>query len=95
MRGSSWESLDVKPNENNRFPNRKIGGKREVAIDTRTIVNHGESSIDLIVKVLRIIRDSMVDAEVVNQIIDSTIKAVDKVVRGIVLSGVRMIETDI
>ncbi|GFU02984.1 hypothetical protein TNCV_1260491, partial [Trichonephila clavipes] len=28
-------------------------------------------------------------------IIDSTFKAVDKVVRGIVLSGVRMIETDI
>ncbi|GFT83461.1 uncharacterized protein TNCV_232271 [Trichonephila clavipes] len=44
---------------------------------------------------MRIMRDSMVDAEVVNRIIDSTIKAVDKVVRGIVLSGVRMIETDI
>ncbi|GFW30457.1 uncharacterized protein TNCV_453951 [Trichonephila clavipes] len=37
----------------------------------------------------------MVDAEVVNLIIDSTIKAVDKVVRGTVLSGVRMIKTDI
>ncbi|GFX78619.1 hypothetical protein TNCV_30591 [Trichonephila clavipes] len=74
---------------------RKIGGKREVTIDTRTIADHGESSIDLRVKVLRIIGDSMVDAEVINRIIDSTIKAVDKVVRGIVLSGVRMIKTDI
>ncbi|GFW98947.1 retrovirus-related Pol polyprotein from transposon 297 [Trichonephila clavipes] len=35
---------------------KKIGGKREVTIDTRTIVDHGESSIDLRVKVLRIIR---------------------------------------
>ncbi|GFX45007.1 uncharacterized protein TNCV_3430561 [Trichonephila clavipes] len=95
IRGSSWESRDIKPNENNRFPNGKIGGKREVTIDTRTIVDHGESSIDLRVKVLWIIRDSMVDAEVVNRIIDATIKAVDKVARGIVLSGVRMIETDI
>ncbi|GFX55884.1 uncharacterized protein TNCV_1427461 [Trichonephila clavipes] len=74
---------------------RKIGGKREKTIDMRTIVDHGESSIDLRVKVLWIIRDSMVDAEVVNRIIDSTIKAVDKVVRGIVLSRFRMIETDI
>ncbi|GFT99388.1 uncharacterized protein TNCV_3357281 [Trichonephila clavipes] len=93
IRGSSRESRDIKPKENNRFPNRKIGGKREVTIDTRIIVNHGESSIDLRVKVLQIIRDSMVDAEVVNRIIDSTTKAVEKVVRGIALSQVRMIET--
>ncbi|GFX65005.1 uncharacterized protein TNCV_451431 [Trichonephila clavipes] len=53
------------------------------------------NSIDLRVKMLRIIRDSMVDAEVVNLIIDSIIKAVDRVVRGTVLSGVRMIKTDI
>ncbi|GFW29775.1 uncharacterized protein TNCV_3936421 [Trichonephila clavipes] len=98
IRGSSWESRDIKPNENNRFPNRnrkENWRETKVTINTRTIVNHGESSIDLRVKVLRIIRDSMVDAEVVNRIIDSTIKAVDKMVRGIVLSGVRMIETDI
>ncbi|GFW24659.1 uncharacterized protein TNCV_2405221 [Trichonephila clavipes] len=81
IRGSSWESRDIKPNENNSFPNRKIGGKREVTIDTRTILDHAESSIDLRVKVLRIFRESMVDAEVINQIIDSTIKVVDKVVR--------------
>ncbi|GFX24775.1 uncharacterized protein TNCV_4488661 [Trichonephila clavipes] len=74
---------------------RKIGGKRKLTIDMRTIVDHGESSIDLRVKVLRIIGDSMVHAEVVNRIIDSTIKAVDRVVRGIVLSGGRMIKTDI
>ncbi|GFW98268.1 hypothetical protein TNCV_995591 [Trichonephila clavipes] len=35
---------------------KKIGGKREVTIDTRTIVDHGGSSIDLRVKVLWIIR---------------------------------------
>ncbi|GFV95874.1 uncharacterized protein TNCV_1729241 [Trichonephila clavipes] len=99
IRSSSWESQDIKPNENNRFPN---SNRRENWRETRgnnryaqTIVDHGESSIDLRVKVLRIIRDSMVDAEVVNRIIDSIIKAVDKVVRGIGLSGIRMIETDI
>ncbi|GFS49927.1 hypothetical protein TNCV_3676451 [Trichonephila clavipes] len=59
------------------------------------LFDHGESSIDLRVKVLGIIGDSMVDAAVVNQIIDSTIKALDRMVQGIVLSGVRMIETDI
>ncbi|GFX59998.1 hypothetical protein TNCV_4985091 [Trichonephila clavipes] len=36
----------------------------------------------------------MVDAEVVNQIIDSIIKAFDRVVRVRVLSGVRMVKTD-
>ncbi|GFY29771.1 uncharacterized protein TNCV_1813481 [Trichonephila clavipes] len=98
IRGSSWESRDIKPNENTLLSNRnrqEIGGKQEVTIDTWTVVDHGKSSIDLRVKGLRIIRDSMVDAEVVNRIIGSTIKAVDKVVRGIVLSEVRMIETDI
>ncbi|GFU93844.1 uncharacterized protein TNCV_1660681 [Trichonephila clavipes] len=98
IRGSSWESRDIKPTRtiiSLTGIDKKIGGKREVTIDTRTIVDHGESSIDLRVKVLWIIRDSTVDAEVVNRIINSTIKAVDKVVRGIILSGVRMIETDI
>ncbi|GFX96368.1 transposable element Tcb1 transposase [Trichonephila clavipes] len=52
IRGSSLESRNIQPNENNRFPNRKIGGKREVAIDMLTTVDHGESSIDLRVKVL-------------------------------------------
>ncbi|GFS99067.1 uncharacterized protein TNCV_822031 [Trichonephila clavipes] len=47
-----------------------------------TIVDHGESSIDLRVKVLGIIGDSMVDAAVVNQIIDSTIKALDRMYGG-------------
>ncbi|GFX57191.1 uncharacterized protein TNCV_2964701 [Trichonephila clavipes] len=95
IRGSSWEFRDTNPSENNRFPNRKIGGRREVTTDTRTIADRGGSSIDLRVKVLRITGDSMVDAEMVNLIIDSTIKTVDKVVRGTVLSGVRMIKTDI
>ncbi|GFX06372.1 retrovirus-related Pol polyprotein from transposon 297 [Trichonephila clavipes] len=66
---------------------RKIGGRQEVTTDTRTIADRGGSSIDLRVKVLRRIGDSMVDAKVVNLIIDSIIKAVDEVVRGTVLSG--------
>ncbi|GFT51350.1 retrovirus-related Pol polyprotein from transposon 17.6 [Trichonephila clavipes] len=61
----------------------KIGGRRDVTTDTRTIADRGGSSIDLRVKVLRIIGDSMVDAEVVNLIMDSIIK----VVQGTVLSG--------
>ncbi|GFY32967.1 uncharacterized protein TNCV_2877161 [Trichonephila clavipes] len=73
---------------------KKIEGRREVTTYTRTIADHGGCSIDLRVKVLRIIGYSMVDAELVNLIIDSTFKAVDKVVRGTVLSGVRMIKTD-
>ncbi|GFV62184.1 hypothetical protein TNCV_3075181 [Trichonephila clavipes] len=95
IRGSSWEFRDTNQSENNRFSSRKFGGRREVTTDIRTIADRGGSSIDLRVKVLRIIGDSMVDAEVVNLIIDSTIKVVDKVVRGTVLSGVRMIKTDI
>ncbi|GFX98713.1 uncharacterized protein TNCV_1502911 [Trichonephila clavipes] len=95
IRGSSWESRDIKPNENNRFPNRNRQENWRETRDNnryaRTIVNHGECSTDLRVKVLRRIRDSMVDAEVVKRIIDFTIK----VVRGMVLSGVRMIKTDI
>ncbi|GFS93014.1 uncharacterized protein TNCV_532231 [Trichonephila clavipes] len=96
IRGSSWESRDIQPNENNRFPNRnRQENWRETRGNNRYADNSRPRSIDLRVKVLWIIRDSMIDAEVVNRIIDSTIKAVDKVVRGIVLSGVRMIETDI
>ncbi|GFX58472.1 hypothetical protein TNCV_3623711 [Trichonephila clavipes] len=74
---------------------RKIGERREVTTDSRTITDRGGSSIDLRVKVLRIIGHSMVNAEVVDLIIDSKIKAVDRVVRGTVLSGVRMIKIDI
>ncbi|GFS80616.1 hypothetical protein TNCV_3870361 [Trichonephila clavipes] len=61
IRGSNWESRDTNPIGPPGI-GRKIGGKREVTINTRTIANHGESSIDLRVKVLRIIGDSMVDA---------------------------------
>ncbi|GFT98735.1 uncharacterized protein TNCV_3791861 [Trichonephila clavipes] len=92
IRGSSWEFRDTNQSENNRFPSRKIGKRREVTTDTRTIADRGGSSIDLRVKVLRKIGDSMVDAEVVNLIIDSINKAVDKVDRGTMLSGVRMIK---
>ncbi|GFS80622.1 uncharacterized protein TNCV_3870411 [Trichonephila clavipes] len=98
IRGSSWEFRDTNQSENNRFPNRnrqEIGGRREVTTDTLTIADRGGSSIDLRVKVLRIIGGSMVDAKVVNLIIDSTIMAFDTVVRGTVLSGFRMIKTHI
>ncbi|GFY08195.1 uncharacterized protein TNCV_1356081 [Trichonephila clavipes] len=74
---------------------RKIGGRREVTTDNLTIADRRGNSTDLRVKVLRIIGDSRVDAEVVNRIIDSIIKAVDRVVRETVLSGFRMIKTDI
>ncbi|GFW27413.1 uncharacterized protein TNCV_591051 [Trichonephila clavipes] len=99
IRGSSWESRDIKPNKNNRFPNRnrqenwrETRGNNRYADNSRPRreFNRFESQ-----GVADNQRDSMVDAEVVNRIIDSTIKAVNKRVRGIVLSGVRMIETDI
>ncbi|GFS86061.1 uncharacterized protein TNCV_1583101 [Trichonephila clavipes] len=57
---------------------RKIGGKREVKTDNLTKSRSQRNSIDLRVKVLRIIRNSMVDAGVGNLIIDSIIKAVDR-----------------
>ncbi|GFW26975.1 hypothetical protein TNCV_1378131 [Trichonephila clavipes] len=59
-----------------------------------TIAHRRGNPIDLEVKVLGIIGGSIVDAEVVNLIIDSIITAVDRVVRGTVLSGVRMVKTD-
>ncbi|GFX65871.1 uncharacterized protein TNCV_12921 [Trichonephila clavipes] len=99
IRGSSWESRDIKPNENKRFPKgnqqenwREMRGNNRYADNSRPRreFNRFESQ-----SVVDNHRDSMVNAEVVNRIIDSTIKAVDKVVRGIVFSGVRMIETDI
>ncbi|GFX47339.1 hypothetical protein TNCV_4691441 [Trichonephila clavipes] len=72
-----------------------MGGRQEVTTDTLTIADRRRNSIDLKIKVLRKIGDSIVDAEVVNLIIDSIIKAVDRVVRGTMLSGVRLIKTDI
>ncbi|GFS67764.1 hypothetical protein TNCV_4364251 [Trichonephila clavipes] len=67
---------------------RKIGGRQEVATDTLTIADSKGSSTELKVKLLGIIGDSIVDAEVVKLIIDSIIKAFDRVVRGTVRSGV-------
>ncbi|GFU13629.1 DDE_3 domain-containing protein [Trichonephila clavipes] len=93
--GLSGESRDIKPNENNRFPNRNRQEHWRETKGNNRYADHGDSSKDLRVKVLGIIGDSMVDAEGVKQIIHSTIKAVDKLVREIMLSGVRMIETDI
>ncbi|GFX16201.1 uncharacterized protein TNCV_4704551 [Trichonephila clavipes] len=87
-----------KSNKNNRFPNRnRQENWRETRGNNRYSDNRRPQREfnSLRVKVLRIIRDSMVDAGVVNLIIDSIIKAVDRVVRGTVLSGVRMIKTDI
>ncbi|GFV68421.1 retrovirus-related Pol polyprotein from transposon 17.6 [Trichonephila clavipes] len=69
--------------------------RQEVTTDTLTIADRRGNSTDLKVKVLRIIGGSIVDAEVVNLIIDSIMKAVDRVVRGTGLSGVRMVKTGI
>ncbi|GFT34698.1 hypothetical protein TNCV_1536291 [Trichonephila clavipes] len=73
---------------------KKIGGIPELTNDTLTIADSRGNPTDLKVKMLGIIGGSIVDAEVVNLIIDSIIKAVDRVVRGTVLSGVRMVKTD-
>ncbi|GFW05133.1 hypothetical protein TNCV_599271 [Trichonephila clavipes] len=54
----------------------------ELTTDTLTIASRRWNPTDLGVKVLVIIGGSIVDAEVVNLIIDSIIKAVDRVVRG-------------
>ncbi|GFX25178.1 uncharacterized protein TNCV_2753531 [Trichonephila clavipes] len=98
IRCSSWESQDIKANENNRFPNRN---RQENWTETRGNNRYADNSRPRrefsrfeSQGVVEIIRDSMVDAEVVNRIIDSTIKAIDRVVQGIVISGVRMIKTD-
>ncbi|GFV85209.1 uncharacterized protein TNCV_4172621 [Trichonephila clavipes] len=61
---------------------RKIGGIPELTTDTLTIADLRGNSTDLKVKVLGIIRGSIVDAEVVNLITDSIIKVVCRVVRG-------------
>ncbi|GFU03974.1 hypothetical protein TNCV_198591 [Trichonephila clavipes] len=73
---------DIKPNENNCFPNRKIGGKREVTIETWTLADHGR-------EFNKFESQGVVDNQRFDgrrrggqSIIDSTIK----VVRGIVLS---------
>ncbi|GFW70680.1 retrovirus-related Pol polyprotein from transposon opus [Trichonephila clavipes] len=73
---------------------KKIGGKLELTPDTLTIADRRGNPTDLEVKVLLIIGGLIVDAEVVNLIIDSIIKAVDRLVRGTVLSGFRMVKTD-
>ncbi|GFX30886.1 hypothetical protein TNCV_4145941 [Trichonephila clavipes] len=98
IRGSSWESRDIKPNENNRFPNRnrqencrETRGNNRYADNSRPRREFNRFESQGVVDNQRF----DVDPEVVNRIIDSAIKAVDRVVQGIVLSGVRMIETDI
>ncbi|GFW93492.1 uncharacterized protein TNCV_46951 [Trichonephila clavipes] len=99
IRGSSWESRDIKPNENNRFPERnrqenwrEMRGNNRYAGNCRPRREFNRFESHGVVDNQRF---NGRDAEVVNRIIDSTIKAVDSVVQGIVLSGVRMVETDI
>ncbi|GFV56683.1 hypothetical protein TNCV_4651791 [Trichonephila clavipes] len=74
---------------------REIGGRQEVTADTLTIADHRGNSKELKVGVFRITGGSIVNAEVVSLIIDSITKTVDRMVRGRVLSGVRMIKTGI
>ncbi|GFY25044.1 retrovirus-related Pol polyprotein from transposon 17.6 [Trichonephila clavipes] len=59
-----------------------------------TLADRRRNPMDLEAMVLVIITASIVYAEVVNLIIGSIITAVDKVVRGAVLSGIRMVKTD-
>ncbi|GFX74800.1 uncharacterized protein TNCV_636271 [Trichonephila clavipes] len=59
-----------------------------------TLADRRGNPTDLEVKVLVIIAGSIVDTKVVSLIIDSIITAVNRVVRGTVLSGVRMVKTD-
>ncbi|GFY29458.1 retrovirus-related Pol polyprotein from transposon 297 [Trichonephila clavipes] len=73
---------------------RKIGGIPELTTDTLTTAERRGNPTDFKVKVLGIIGGLIVDAEVVNLIIDSIIKVVDSVVRGTVLSEVRMVKTE-
>ncbi|GFT27481.1 retrovirus-related Pol polyprotein from transposon 17.6 [Trichonephila clavipes] len=72
---------------------RRIGGIPELTTDNMSIADRRGNPTDLEVKVLVIIGGSIVDAEVVALIIDSVITVVDRVVRGTVLSGVRMVKT--
>ncbi|GFW01699.1 hypothetical protein TNCV_4086141 [Trichonephila clavipes] len=72
----------------------RIGGIPELKIDDMTLADSRGGPTDLEVKVLLIIAGSIVDVEVVNMIIDSIITAVDRVVPGMVLSEVRMVQTE-
>ncbi|GFT65145.1 retrovirus-related Pol polyprotein from transposon 297 [Trichonephila clavipes] len=88
IRGLSREFRVTNQSENNRFPNRnRQENWRETRGNNRYSDNSRVNSTDLKVKVFRIIEGSIVDAEVVSLIIDSIIKAVDRVVRGMGLSG--------
>ncbi|GFU02148.1 hypothetical protein TNCV_533551 [Trichonephila clavipes] len=73
---------------------RRIGGIPELTTDTLIIADCRGNPTVLEVKVLVIIGGSLDDAEVVNLIIDSIIKVVNRVVRGTVLSRVKMVKTD-
>ncbi|GFU90300.1 uncharacterized protein TNCV_2717581 [Trichonephila clavipes] len=80
----------------NQFTNRnRHENSRGTKVNNRyyDISGQQRESTDLEVKVLVIIAGSIVDAEVINLIIDSIIIAVDRVVRGTVLLGVRMVKT--
>ncbi|GFV89446.1 uncharacterized protein TNCV_4152621 [Trichonephila clavipes] len=95
IRGSSWEFGDTNQSENNRFPNRN---RQENWRETRGNNRYSDNSRPR--KEFNRFEgqgiadnrgDSMVNTEVVNLITDSIIK----VVRGTVLSGVRVIRRDI
>ncbi|GFY12825.1 uncharacterized protein TNCV_4284831 [Trichonephila clavipes] len=84
-RGSSQEFRDANQSASNRFPNRnrlENWTDTELTTDILTIVDRRGNTTDLKVKVLGIIGGPIVDAEVVNLIIDSIITAVDRVSGG-------------
>ncbi|GFU38216.1 uncharacterized protein TNCV_2432511 [Trichonephila clavipes] len=96
IRGSCREFRDTNQSSSNRFLNRnRQENWRETRGNNRYSDNSRVNSTDLKVKVFRIIGGSIVDAEVLNLIIDFIIKVVYKVVQGTVLSGVRMIKIGI
>ncbi|GFT73910.1 uncharacterized protein TNCV_4895421 [Trichonephila clavipes] len=97
IRGSSREFRDTNQSKNTRFSNRN---RQENWRETRGNNRYSDNSRPR--REFNRFEDQdvannrrLVDAEVANLIIDSIIKAVDRVVRGTILSGVRMIKTDI
>ncbi|GFY02221.1 uncharacterized protein TNCV_5100801 [Trichonephila clavipes] len=99
IRGSLQEFRDTNQSASNRFPKRnRQENWRETSGNNRYSDNsRSQKEFNTFEGqgVFRIIGGSIVDAEVVNLIINSIIKAVDRVVRGTVHSGVRMIKTGI
>ncbi|GFY20958.1 hypothetical protein TNCV_3990021 [Trichonephila clavipes] len=73
----------------------RIAGILELKTVTMTLADRRGNPTDLEFKVLVIIVGSIVDAKMVNMIIDSIITTIVRVVRGTMLSRIRMVKTGI